>query len=439
MNEISSQVISSAAMRNDTRKANKRLTSLTNLPIATSKPTQAWDATHGFAYPATPTDHPVWQLQTPSLILSPKQAVTNFKAIQQAFPYANVGYAMKSNPHPAILSALSRIDNAWFEVASKAEMEALKGLGIDGRRVFFSNPIKQISHIKMAIEYGVRMFVFDSEAEVHKLAACAHLAGDEQLEVYVRMTVPHTGALWPLTHKFGVEARKAVSLLQLAQAHNMKPIGFAFHVGSQCTRPDTWAEALQTVAPAWKMAREAGIEVDMIDLGGGFPARYTGPVPDVSEVAAAINAVLDECVPGVKRVFLEPGRGVCGSAGDMVLEVTGVADRPDGQTWLYVDGGFFSGLYEIPDGIRPAAQPIVREPRPLGMHTYRLAGPTCDSLDTLFEMRSPVELKIGDRIVLKTCGAYVYSVSSPFNGFDQPVIVTDDEWLIDIQQFAGIC
>ena len=439
MNEIATQVISRAAVRNETRKANKRPTISTNLPATSLNQALAWSSTSGFAYPATPADHPVWQLQTPSLILSPKQAAANFKAIQQAFPYANVGYAMKSNPHPAILSALSQIDNAWFEVASKAEMEALKGLGIAGNRVFFSNPIKQMSHIKMAIEYGVRLFVFDSEAEVLKLAACAHLAGDEPLEVYVRMTVPHTGALWPLTHKFGVEARRAVTLLQMAQAYNLKPVGFAFHVGSQCTRPDTWAEALQTVAPAWKMAREAGIDVDMIDLGGGFPTRYTGPVPDANEVAAAVEAVLDECVPGVKRVFLEPGRGVCGSAGDMMLEVTGVAERPDGQTWLYLDGGFFSGLYEIPDGIRPSVQPIVREPRPLGMHTYRLAGPTCDSLDTLFEMRSPVELKLGDRLVLKSCGAYVYSVSSPFNGFDQPVVVTEDEWMMNIQQFAGIC
>jgi len=148
---------------------------------------------------------------------------------------------------------------------------------------------------------------------------------------------------------------------------------------------------------------------------------------------------MDECVPGATRVFLEPGRGVCGDAADMVLQVTGVAQRPDGQNWLYVDGGYFSGLYEIPDGIRPSVQPIVRESRPLGMHTYRLAGPTCDSLDTLFEMRSPVELKVGDRLVLKTAGAYVYSISSPFNGFDQPVILHEDEWMLDVNEFRGIC
>ena len=123
----------------------------------------------------------------------------------------------------------------------------------------------------------------------------------------------------------------------------------------------------------------------------------------------------------------------------MVLQVTGVAPRPDGQTWLYVDGGYFSGLYEIPDGIRPSVQPIVREARPLGMHTYRLAGPTCDSLDTLFEMRSPVELVVGDRLVLKTAGAYVHNVSSSFNGFDQPVVLHEDEWMLHLSDFHGIC
>lgn len=388
-------------------------------------------------YPATPADHAIWQAPTPSLLLSPARAVENFKAIQRAFPGANVGYAMKANPHPSLLTALSRVEDAWFEVASKAEIEALLALGVSGDRIFFSNPIKQPAHIEFAVRNGIRLFVFDSDAEVDKLAQYNDPA--DPLEVYVRMTVTHQGALWPLTHKFGVEPRRAVQLLQAAKARGMKPVGLAFHVGSQCTRPDTWADALREVAPAWKMAREAGIELDMIDLGGGFPARYTGDVPAPNEIADAVDAVLEECVPGARRVFLEPGRGVCGDAADMVLQVTGVAARPDGQTWLYLDGGYFSGLYEIPDGIRPSALPLVRESRPLGMHTYRLAGPTCDSLDTLFEMRSPVELKVGDRLVLKTAGAYVYSISSPFNGFDQPVVLHEDEWMLHLDEFHGIC
>jgi ornithine decarboxylase len=388
-------------------------------------------------YPATSADHPIWQIPTPSLILSPHRAVENFKAIQRAFPGANVGYAMKSNPHPTLLTALSRLDGVWFEVASKAEIQALLDSGVTGDRIFFSNPVKQPAHIEFAVQNGIRLFVYDSEAEIEKLA---HFNDpDDPLEVYVRMTVTHQGALWPLTHKFGVEPRRAVDLLRLAKARGLKPVGLAFHVGSQCIRPDTWADALREVAPAWKMAREAGIELDMIDLGGGFPARYTGDVPAPAEIADAVYAVMDECVPGASRVFLEPGRGVCGDAADMVLQVTGVAQRPDGQNWLYLDGGYFSGLYEIPDGIRPSVQPIVRESRPLGMHTYRLAGPTCDSLDTLFEMRSPVELKVGDRLVLKTAGAYVYSISSPFNGFDQPVILHEDEWMLDVNEFRGIC
>lgn len=388
-------------------------------------------------YPAFPATHPIWQVPTPSLILSPHRAVDNFKAIQRAFPGANVGYAMKSNPHPSLLSALARVDGAWFEVASKAEIQALLDIGVTGERIFFSNPVKQPAHIEFAVRHGIKLFVFDSEAEVEKLAQ--HNNPDDPLEVYVRMTVSHEGALWPLTHKFGVQPRRAVDLLRLAKARGLKPVGLAFHVGSQCTRPDTWADALREIAPVWRMAAEEGIHLDMIDLGGGFPTHYTGPVPPVSEIADAVKRVMDECVPGATRVFLEPGRGVCGNAADMVLEVTGVAQRPDGQLWLYLDGGFFSGLYEIPDGIRPSVQPVVRESRPLGMVTYRLAGPTCDSLDTLFEMRSPVELKVGDRLVLKSAGAYVYSVSSPFNGFATPEMLHEDEWMMRIDDFRGIC
>lgn len=388
-------------------------------------------------YPAFPATHPIWQVPTPSLILSPHRAVDNFKAIQRAFPGANVGYAMKSNPHPSLLAALARVEGAWFEVASKAEIQALLDIGVTGERIFFSNPVKQPAHIAFAVKHGIKLFVFDSEAEIEKLAQ--HNNPDDPLEVYVRMTVSHEGALWPLTHKFGVQPRRAVDLLRMAKARGLKPVGLAFHVGSQCTRPDTWADALREIAPAWRMAAEEGIHLDMIDLGGGFPAPYTGPVPHPHEIADAVKRVMDECVPGAKRVFLEPGRGVCGNAADMVLEVTGLAQRPDGQLWLYVDGGFFSGLYEIPDGIRPSVQPVVRDSRPLGMVTYRLAGPTCDSLDTLFEMRSPVELKVGDRLVLKSAGAYIYSVSSPFNGFATPEMLHEDEWMMQIDDFRGIC
>jgi len=390
-------------------------------------------------YPAIPADHPIWRVPTPSLLLNPKRAADNFRAIQNAFAFcdAQVGYAMKANPHPWLLSAIAGVEGSLFEVASKAEIQTLLDMGVDGSRIFFSNPVKQPAHIEFAVRNGIRLFVYDSEAELDKLAQFND--PENPLEVYVRMTVPHTGALWPLTHKFGVEPRAAVQLLKSARARGLKPVGLAFHVGSQCTRPETWVDAIAAVAPAWKMAREAGIELDMIDMGGGFPAPYTNPVPRPYEVADAVRSALDEYLPGYKRVFLEPGRGVCGDAGDMVLQVTGVAERPDGQTWLYLDGGFFSGLYEIPDGIRPAVHPVVRESRPLGMRTYRLAGPTCDSLDTLFEMRSPVELKVGDRLIFKTSGAYVYSVSSPFNGFATPEVLREDEWMLRISEFHGIC
>ena len=412
------------------RSANSTRTTKLPLPQVFSSPIE---------YPATPASNPIWRVPTPSLILSPKRAAENFRAIQRAFSFcdAHVGYAMKANPHPWLLSAIADVEGSMFEVASRAEIEALVELGIEGSRIFFSNPIKQPAHIEFAVKYGVRMFVFDSEGEIEKLARFNDPA--DPLEVYVRMTVPHEGALWPLTHKFGVESRAAVDLLKLARTRGLKPIGLAFHVGSQCTRPETWVDALKAIAPAWQMARDAGLELDMIDMGGGFSAPYTNPVPKPYEVADAVKDALEQYLPGYKRVFLEPGRGVCGDAGDMVLEVTGVAQRPDGQTWLYLDGGYFSGLYEIPDGIRPSVHPVVKESRPLGMRSYRLAGPTCDSLDTLFEVRSPVELKTGDRLILKTTGAYVYNVASQFNGFATPEVLREEEWMLRITDFKGIC
>jgi len=390
-------------------------------------------------FQGTAANHPIWQVPTPGLIISPRRGAANYRAIQRAFPYAQVGYTVKSNPHPHLLKAIAAESDAYMEVASAAEVEWSVNAGVSGERIFYSNPVKQPSHIRAAIGMGVRLFAFDSEAEVDKLASLAPEGTGQPLEVYVRMTVPHTGALWPLTHKFGVEPNRAVQLMQYAQARGLKPIGMAFHVGSQCNRAETWAEALQAVAPAWKMAHEAGIDIDMIDLGGGIPAPYFNPVIKPQDIANVVTPLLKTCTPGAKRVFLEPGRGVSATTADMVLEIIGVAERPDGQTWLYCDGGVFSGLYEIPDGIRPQVYPVVRETRPLGMRTYRLAGPTCDSMDTMFEVRSPVELKVGDRLVLKACGAYVYSVGSPFNGFPLPQTIEESEWMLSLDEFVGIC
>ncbi len=398
-----------------------------------SRPKPMMNTFHG-----TASNHPIWQVPTPGLILSPKRAVANYKAIQRAFPYAQVGYTVKSNPHPQLMKAIGAVENAHMEVASAAEVEWSINAGVPGDRIFYSNPVKQLSHIRAAVDKGVHLFAFDSEAEVDKMASISSNLS-QPLEVYVRMTVPHTGALWPLTHKFGVEPRKAVQLMQYARQRCLKPVGMAFHVGSQCNRAETWADALHAVAPAWQMAHEAGIDLDVIDLGGGLPAPYFNPVIKPQDVADVVTPLLQTCTPGAKRVFLEPGRGVCATSADMVLEVIGLAERPDGQTWLYCDGGVFSGLYEIPDGIRPQVHPVIRQTRPLGMRTYRLAGPTCDSMDTMFEVRSPVELKVGDRLVLKACGAYVYSVGSPFNGFPVAQTIEEGEWMLNLDEFVGIC
>ena len=398
-----------------------------------SRPKPFANAFHG-----TALNHPIWQVPTPGLIISHKRAAANYKAIQRAFPYAQVGYTVKSNPHPHLMKAIGAVEGAHMEVASAAEVEWSINAGVPGDRIFYSNPVKQLSHIRAAVEKGVNLFAFDSEAEVDKMASIATSTG-LPLEVYVRMTVPHTGALWPLTHKFGVEPYKAVQLMQYARQRGLKPVGLAFHVGSQCNRAATWADAMHAIAPAWQMAREAGIELDVVDMGGGLPAPYFNPVIKPQDVADVVTPLLHSCTPGAKRVFLEPGRNVSATSADMVLEVIGLAERPDGQTWLYCDGGVFSGLYEIPDGIRPQVHPVIRETRPLGMRTYRLAGPTCDSMDTMFEVRSPVELKVGDRLVLKACGAYVYSVGSPFNGFPLPQTIEEGEWMLNLDEFVGIC
>ncbi len=353
---------------------------------------------------------------TPCLVLDVDTVENNYRRLLSAMPLARVYYAVKANPAMPILERLVGLDSS-FDAASWEEIEACLAAGAAPAAISFGNTVKKESAIKAAFDAGVTMFAFDSEAELKKLARSAPGA-----RVYCRILVENKGAEWPLSRKFGCEAKMAVELMRKAAEWGMDPYGISFHVGSQQTTTDAYQAAIARVAMIFTDLREAGLNIRMVNLGGGYPVRYRQEVPGIDDFGAAImGAMAEHFGNALPEIVVEPGRVMVGDAGVVESEVVLVSRKgeDDPVRWVYLDIGRFGGLAETEgESIRYA----FRTPHDGSAEgPVTIAGPTCDSADTLYEKsnyRLPLSLDCGDRVQLLSTGAYVttYAAQS-FNGF----------------------
>lgn len=322
---------------------------------------------------------------------------------------SRVFYAVKANPDREVLSYLNSL-GIGFEIASEGELRILSDLGVEPERIITSNPVKTMVFLEQAVSYGIDYYAFDSVAEVDKLSRYA-----PNRNVYVRLTVPNEGSEWPLSKKFGVELEDALGLLIYAKEKGLNPVGITFHVGSQCNNAYNWNMAIEKARDLWEMAADKGISLSMINLGGGYPIRYTRDVLSIEYIEKKINRLISEKFPADLTVFIEPGRAVIGDAGVFVTSVIGKSRRGD-ENWLYIDVGVFNGLMESVGGIKYSYVVGSRnEPKP-----WTIAGPSCDSFDVIDKEVILPEPEVGNRLLILSAGAYTISYASEFNGFSIP-------------------
>lgn len=322
---------------------------------------------------------------------------------------SRVFYAVKANPDREVLSYLNSL-GIGFEIASEGELRILADLGVEPERIITSNPVKTMVFLEQAVSYGIDYYAFDSVAEVDKLSRYA-----PNRNVYVRLTVPNEGSEWPLSKKFGVELEDALGLLIYAKEKGLNPVGITFHVGSQCNNAYNWNMAIEKARDLWEMAADKGISLSMINLGGGYPIRYTRDVLSIEYIEKKINRLISEKFPADLTVFIEPGRAVIGDAGVFVTSVIGKSRRGD-ENWLYIDVGVFNGLMESVGGIKYSYVVGSRnEPKP-----WTIAGPSCDSFDVIDKEVILPEPEVGNRLLILSAGAYTISYASEFNGFSIP-------------------
>lgn len=360
--------------------------------------------------------------QTPVLVVDLAMVAAKYQEYKQDLPYADVYYAVKSNPAPEILSLLVK-DGACFDTASLEEIQMCLTAGATPDRISYGNTIKKERDIAAAYALGVRLFAFDSAAELEKLSRVAPGAN-----VMCRILCACEGAQWPLSRKFGCHPDMAKDLLPLAKQKGLNPVGVSFHVGSQQTDPKAWDDILCVTADIFTQAKQDGMTLSLINLGGGFSAKYLDDIPSLAVYGQFIKQALTKSFgEHFPKIIIEPGRGLVGDAGILQSEVVLISeksDSPDELPWVYLDIGKFGGLAETMDeSIRYPIRtlPQILEQETPEMRACIVAGPTCDSVDVLYEKKPyplPITLQIGDKVYFEGTGAYTTTYSAvAFNGF----------------------
>lgn len=356
-------------------------------------------------------------LQPPFLVIDKSKVAQSYDDLVTNFPYAKVYYAIKANPSVEVLS-LMRDKGSNFDVASIYELDRILSLGVSPDRLSYGNTIKKSKDIHHFYNKGVRMFATDSESDLRNLAKAAPGA-----KVYVRVLTEGTlTADWPLSRKFGCHPDMAMDLIVLAKELGLVPHGVSFHVGSQQRDIGAWDAALSIVKVMFeRLKNEDGIELKMINLGGGFPANYMNRTNTLETYAEEITRYLQEDFgDNFPEIILEPGRSMVANSGILISEVVLVSrkSRTALFRWVFTDVGKFSGLIETLD--ESIKYPIYTEKQG-ELEEVIIAGPTCDSADVLYEnykYQLPLNLAEGDRLYWLTTGAYTTSYSAVwFNGF----------------------
>ncbi len=353
---------------------------------------------------------------TPLFVVDHEILRRNYREFNSLLPRVQAYYAVKANPAPEIIHTLYD-EGASFDVASIAEFrlvyENIKEMDEEFRKEFiwdkiiYANPIKGKETLKELDKYDP-LVSFDNDAELEKIKKYAPHAG-----LMLRIKVPNIGSMVELSSKFGAEPGEALGLIERAAAAGLTVEGLCFHVGSQCMKFDNYVQAILLCSKIMDDAADKGFKMKILDIGGGFPVSYDGDISHFPELADIINNEIDRLIPKGIDVIAEPGRFMVATAGFVVAEVTGRAEREGKQCYYINDGiyGTYSGVFF------DKCRYIVKSFREGETHLSTVFGPTCDALDVVSRSEFLPMLELGDLVYSENIGAYSHATSTGFNGF----------------------
>jgi ornithine decarboxylase len=360
---------------------------------------------------------------TPLFVIDHDALRKNYRQFRRYLPRIQIYYAVKANPDPAIVRTLYQ-EGSSFDVASMPEFmivhENIKDLPAKERqdwiwdKIIYANPTKATETLEQLNQYKP-LVTFDNLEEIRKIKQHAPNAG-----LALRLKVPNTGAMVELSSKFGASPGEAVDLILAADKAGLVVEGISFHVGSQTTNFENYVQALSLTASVFKEAQDRGYtKMNLVDIGGGFPAPYDSSVRPFRELAKVINTELDRLFPKNIQILAEPGRFMVATAGIAVSKVIGKAVR-DGKTCYYINDGVYhtySGI--IFDHCKYPVQAFKKGPTSL----CSVFGPTCDALDVVSMAENLPELERDDFVYSENIGAYSHASSTYFNGFPPATVV----------------
>ncbi|MBU0581288.1 MAG: type III PLP-dependent enzyme [Candidatus Margulisbacteria bacterium] len=353
---------------------------------------------------------------SPLMIIQRSLLEKQLNTFKRHLPQVDPFYAIKANPHPEIIKTFVKLGSG-FDVASAAEMEWVLKAGADPEKIIFAHTIKAEKDIQFAHKNKITKMTFDNEPELYKIAE--HCPG---AQVLLRIKVENNGSVVELSLKFGADQEQAVFMLKKAKALGLNPIGLSFHVGSQCTNLENYTRALEVSSAIFAEAKQEGIELAVLDIGGGFPIKHfeQEDLITLETMASTLKAEMKRLFPKEVKFIAEPGRFFCGPAGILITQVVGRTFR-NNKNYYYLNDGVYQDFSGI---VFDHCKYEFKSLRKGQTFLSALAGPTCDSFDTLSLNVDLPELYVGDIVYVKNIGAYSSASAVPaFNGFPPAKIV----------------
>src|SRR5579863_966325 len=351
------------------------------------------------------------QFGTPLLVASRAALIRNYEALRNSLPGVEFFYAAKANPCEAVLRPLCEAGSS-VDVCSYGEMVAALKAGFTPDMMIHTHPCKTEQNLTSCYAEGLRWFTFDNANEIPKLARHAPDAS-----LLLRLAVSSSSSMINLSAKFGAFEADAVPLMLAARDAGLSVRGMSFHVGSQCRAPEDFHTALLQARRIWDAAAQAGIGLEVLDIGGGFPAPYRDSVLSLDAYSRSLARALDETFGDLAiRIIAEPGRGMVADTMTLITRVIGKSMR-GGVPWYIIDDGLYGSFSgQMFDHVEYPL--IARNADERGLVSCVVAGPTCDSSDVVARDQELPELEIGELLVVPTMGAYTCASASNFNGLD---------------------
>ena len=345
------------------------------------------------------------QFGTPLLVYDAQVVRQQYARLQRALPRVHLYYAVKAHPHERVIRTIDELGGG-FDVASSGETDLLLRMKVFGKRTIHTHPIKKDAEIRTALRFGVTTYVVDNLHELEKLVPYRARVG-----VLLRVGFRSRSAVVDLSKKFGCSLQEVENIADRARQLGVHIKGLSFHVGSQCATSDEHVRGIQQCHQLMQRLNQRDqAPMNVLDVGGGFPADYGASPVDVDAFCRPIRNAL-EGVPKDWDILAEPGRFLVAAAVTSITSVVGASVR-DGVRWYYLDDGVY-GSYsgQVFDH---ACYPIeVLRSGPT--HPSVLAGPTCDSIDIVADDIKLPLLQAGDLVIGHQMGAYTAATRTRFN------------------------